>query len=532
MKTLYKRILNITALCLFSMIIKAQQPLTYNLYTLNPFLLNPAYAGQNNCLQAFLNNHRQWTNLENAPASYTFGVHGRIKSTASSLGLMVVSDNRSFVNYTTVNGIYAHTIQFNEKNTLYLGLSVGFASNKLNTDKLQIKDAGDPQLQNFNNNRFDGGFGALHTFKTWKLGVSIPHFFDPSGKFSGQYNMTLSNDYKIANNVWKLTPIVTARNYQTVGMVYDAHLMATWTEKISVQAGFRTDKSVVAGFGLNWNNFQLAYAYQFNTGTLYNAFSPSGTQEIQLAYKMCRSDKSASVVKETPTVAAPPAVKEVVVPAPPVVVEIPKPPVDPNAEKVKVELNYKDEKYNKQVEGNYEISKDDKVEYSGTLNREGTTVLYLDPAKYKMKITANGYLPVMEDLDLTSKQKGSEFKSQSAAKKIEKGLEFKYKSVNFETGSEKLLTSSYEALNNIATILKENPDMVMEVAGHTDNVGDDNKNLILSETRAKSVATYLQSQGVAKKQLIVKGYGETKPIADNKTEAGRLMNRRVQFTVK
>ena len=73
--------------------------------------------------------------------------------------------------------------------------------------------------------------------------------------------------------------------------------------------------------------------------------------------------------------------------------------------------------------------------------------------------------------------------------------------------------------------------MVLEVSGHTDNVGDDAKNLLLSQNLANSVMNYLIQKGVSAGQLKAMGYGERQPIADNATDEGRKQNRRVMFTV-
>jgi OOP family OmpA-OmpF porin len=105
------------------------------------------------------------------------------------------------------------------------------------------------------------------------------------------------------------------------------------------------------------------------------------------------------------------------------------------------------------------------------------------------------------------------------------------KAINFETGSDKLTPSSYDILNNMGAMLKEYPQMVIEVAGHTDDVGDDKLNLALSQKRAEAVKLYLTDKGVNAKQINAKGYGETKPIADNTTDEGKLKNRRVEFSV-
>jgi len=99
--------------------------------------------------------------------------------------------------------------------------------------------------------------------------------------------------------------------------------------------------------------------------------------------------------------------------------------------------------------------------------------------------------------------------------------------VYFETGSAKLKPESAVTLDKAAASLKDFPDVKIQVAGHTDSVGSDAFNLKLSQARAKSVMDYLISKGVDPKQLTAKGYGESEPIADNKTAEGRAQNRRV-----
>ena len=80
-------------------------------------------------------------------------------------------------------------------------------------------------------------------------------------------------------------------------------------------------------------------------------------------------------------------------------------------------------------------------------------------------------------------------------------------------------------------MLKNNPDKKIEIGGHTDNVGSDEKNQVLSDNRANSVKAYLVSKGVEESRIAAQGYGETKPIADNKTAAGRQKNRRSELTL-
>jgi len=80
-------------------------------------------------------------------------------------------------------------------------------------------------------------------------------------------------------------------------------------------------------------------------------------------------------------------------------------------------------------------------------------------------------------------------------------------------------------------LLNDNPTLKIEISGHTDNVGKPADNLTLSNNRAKSVVGYLASKGIASQRLVAKGYGETKPVADNTTEEGKARNRRTELKV-
>jgi OmpA-OmpF porin, OOP family len=104
--------------------------------------------------------------------------------------------------------------------------------------------------------------------------------------------------------------------------------------------------------------------------------------------------------------------------------------------------------------------------------------------------------------------------------------EIKLPRVHFETDSAKLLPDSTESLDSAVGILKKNPELVIEVVGHTDSSGSQQHNLGLSQRRAESVLQYLKEHGVTNK-MTARGYGENEPIADNKTAEGRAANRRV-----
>jgi OOP family OmpA-OmpF porin len=103
------------------------------------------------------------------------------------------------------------------------------------------------------------------------------------------------------------------------------------------------------------------------------------------------------------------------------------------------------------------------------------------------------------------------------------------KGVTFMNNSPELQPNAKTVLDGVAAELKNFPEVKVEIQGHSDSMGDDAHNLALSQKRAESVLTYLTMQGVPAAQLTAKGYGESAPIADNKTAAGRANNRRVEL---
>jgi outer membrane protein OmpA-like peptidoglycan-associated protein len=90
---------------------------------------------------------------------------------------------------------------------------------------------------------------------------------------------------------------------------------------------------------------------------------------------------------------------------------------------------------------------------------------------------------------------------------------------------------SYALLDNVAAVLGAHPKLVVQVEGHTDSRGDAAHNMDLSQRRAQAVVDYLVAKGLARAQLQARGFGATRPIADNATDDGRSHNRRVAFTI-
>lgn len=101
--------------------------------------------------------------------------------------------------------------------------------------------------------------------------------------------------------------------------------------------------------------------------------------------------------------------------------------------------------------------------------------------------------------------------------------------INFETGKSEIKPESQKIVDQIAEMLKSSPSLKVSIEGHTDNVGNAASNQTLSENRAKAVVAALIAKGIDKSRLVAKGWGQTKPVADNATDAGKAQNRRVEI---
>ncbi|WP_161626170.1 OmpA family protein [Hugenholtzia roseola] len=103
--------------------------------------------------------------------------------------------------------------------------------------------------------------------------------------------------------------------------------------------------------------------------------------------------------------------------------------------------------------------------------------------------------------------------------------------VHFATGKAELAKVSYKSLEELGNMMKTNPNLEIEIGGHTDNVGSPQANLKLSQDRAESVRQYLIKVGIQPNRIIAKGYGDTQPVSDNSTEEGRGENRRTEVRI-
>ncbi|UKJ05952.1 OmpA family protein [Solitalea lacus] len=151
--------------------------------------------------------------------------------------------------------------------------------------------------------------------------------------------------------------------------------------------------------------------------------------------------------------------------------------------------------------------------------------------EYAMNVSKEGYLFYSGYFSTTNIKNGGVVNLKAPLKEIAVGEKIVLKNIFFETNSFKLSSESMIELQKVVNFMRQNPELAIEISGHTDNVGDDKSNQQLSENRAKVVYGYLLRAIPNPKRFTYKGFGENQPIDSNDTVQGRANNRRTELKI-
>jgi len=170
--------------------------------------------------------------------------------------------------------------------------------------------------------------------------------------------------------------------------------------------------------------------------------------------------------------------------------------------------------------------------YQGISNSEGKFEIQLEGNEtYLIKIKSIGKAEDYSTFTIPKLNKGEFYAPIQMTIQIDPAKTYTLDNVHFESGKSTLMNSSFKELEELVEFMRLKNDIIIEIAGHTDNVGDDEFNLKLSEARAETVKNYLVSKGISSNRIISKGYGENQPIDTNSTNEGRQNNRRTEVRI-
>ena len=181
--------------------------------------------------------------------------------------------------------------------------------------------------------------------------------------------------------------------------------------------------------------------------------------------------------------------------------------------------------------GSYDLKTNRRID-SMLTGDGGSFSLSMNPDRtYRVVAEKEGYLPGNINIDLTGPATSDTLQRNIYLSSIEPGSSVTLNNIFFEYAKARITPSSMGEIRQVARFLRRNDSIRIELAGHTDSIGTRRSNLVLSRERARAVRNSLIELGVDAGRIEAKGYGETRPVADNTTPAGRARNRRVVFTV-
>lgn len=184
------------------------------------------------------------------------------------------------------------------------------------------------------------------------------------------------------------------------------------------------------------------------------------------------------------------------------------------------------------IKGTILFKSDSGKEISIATDEDGIYKVALpEPGEYEVTSAISNFIPYSEKIKVEMSDLNGFTKLNINLVPIAVGATVRLNKVYFNTGEFSLSTDSYAELNRVVKLMQDHPYLEIEVSGHTDNVGAENANLLLSQNRVNAVKDYVVSKGVSADKITAIGYGQSKPAVANDTEENRQFNRRVQFTI-
>ncbi|MBX2842226.1 MAG: PorP/SprF family type IX secretion system membrane protein [Flammeovirgaceae bacterium] len=434
------------------------------------FIINPAAIGLQEQNSVGVLYRKQWEGFEGAPDDLLVTLQIPGLKERIGFGAIAFSENINLVNRSGIQLVGTYTVPLNLNTNLTFGLSGGVMLNRINWEKVPDIDLIDNTLFNLDNSiENNGSFGVMLDHKGLNLGVT--------------FNQLLTKEFSEENILG---------NY-----LYKSRILASYDFpiknnelNIKPQLAFFWGTSQVhqleGSISLNWKEILwLGGGYRSYMGSFISSgIKVNSKIRFSYAYDFNNKKNIGKYAKKSQ----------------------------------EFKLTYL---FGKKHQKNLS----DKIPTFESFvlpekNIKSDDVLYLDRSSISFDPTE------------TSIENNSSNFSTEETNKIINGKSFAVEQINFAPSSVDVNKDSHEALDKIVHLLEKNGKMKIEVSGHTDNIGDDKFNKLLSEQRAKSVVKYLIQKGISPNRLKAVGYGETKPIVSNDDEKnGRQLNRRIEIRV-
>ncbi|MEN7547292.1 PorP/SprF family type IX secretion system membrane protein [Rapidithrix thailandica] len=553
MNILRKYIFFITLFTLYSLGGNAQD-IFYSQYLNAPLYHNPSLVGVSEYTTVILNYRSQYIrsgSKYNIPSvSFLHPFYRDNGTKLGGIGLTVVSEDEGngIINTTGAALSFAYNIPLNRRNLISMGLQPGFFGRKVNTSEMTT----DSQYFNghFDQNAdindvfsdLNASYFSISSGLTW-------NFLDENGKQISFLGVAMYNINRPVNS------FISDLSEVPVSFVTSGGFTLFHQKQLSVTPSFRWIKQkdvdqlnmggmvkykvgaqsedchigLGAWYSINhasiflaeaaYKNFMFGFSYDVSTSQKYEHNPTNNAYEITLAWRKAKKKvvvpkaQPQALVLETPEVheEVKPVVKKLIL-----------------GVKGKVSNTQNQQAISGVTIQIYKLGSP-KALTTVMANENGEYLFTPDEVtQYSFNVKAPNYQPKTIVLDYHNEDLNVDIQLEPLARNTKIELE----NIYFETGSFNIAQVSLAELNKLTTYMRENPDINVEIGGHTDNVGSASSNEKLSLNRAKAVYEVVVSKGIDPNRLSYVGYGESQPLVPNNSKANQAKNRRIEFIIK
>jgi type IX secretion system PorP/SprF family membrane protein len=554
-----------------------QLPFSSQYYT-DQFVVNPAFTGTGENINAYLTHRSQWTGLAGAPQTSYVTVDGPLQQKNTGLGMKCFTDVTDIISRVGAFASYSYKLKINDSSHIYFGVSAGALGNKLDFSKAIIKDNNDPFLYSQSKSRtvFSADLGVAYVWKRLTVGFAVPQILGNNVKypilndnssyynFSRHYQGTVKYVFDVSKEKGITAyPLLMFRAVKGAPFQYDINGVVDWKKIGWVGLTYHSTYAFAFSGGVRYKNFIVGYAYDLGVSKIRSYIGT--TSEFLLGYtfgerkketKEFEKEESAHdsllFAKTNDTIQRAIAAQM-------------KAMADSNQAQI-AKLKEELAKAKPKVESSDIVASgvDDPASAAVITSRlvddygdpiADAEMDVVDKSANKvvahLKTAADGtyrvVVPKGKSYDIVFNKPGFLFKSITAdipdvagyktnlndvtISKLEAGKKVVLNNILFDLNRATIKPESFVELDRTVKLINDIPSLEMEVSGHTDNIGAVAVNQELSEQRAKAVMDYLVAKGCDKNRLSYKGYGPSQPIASNGTDEGRKTNRRTEFKV-
>jgi type IX secretion system PorP/SprF family membrane protein len=515
MKSIKIKIINMRAIRIFVMggalllanYVSAQQIATWNNYIFNPYMYNPARTGDSELGTVYFNFKKQWTDMPEAPLSNLLTFDMPVQKNNMGIGAQFLYDKAHLQNTISALFTYAYHIPLNKTkdHRISIGLSGGIINERIDLENAVVTDPTDPIFELGNNIRsttFDASAGINYHFKGLNVGFSVPHIFANDLEYAtvddGLIKRSLARHYFVsasyraavgAKKEFFIEPVISMRRVKPVPYQFDANVILDWKKTVWGAFGYRSGSGFAKddaaglhgsiGAGIR-ETAMITYTFESPLGKLDRS-ALGVSHELLVGFKIGKKVR--------------------------------------DLEKAQEELAEGLKRTNANV-----ADIDEKVEtQSGRIDKVE------DLVNQNMN-SINDNKAAINDLN---RKIDNEIKTVNELIEKSSNLVFeKLGSVYFNVNSSKLTPEAKARLDAIKEVIKTpNDKFVLYIAGNASVEGNAAANLLLSTQRSGAVIAYLREIGIKEEMFIISNGKENPVTEQQKTEAQRTENRRVDIFI-